>query len=58
LFPWCRVDDRETVDIDDQVAIVGAEAIAQYRVPAELNHLPSDVAARHRDWIEYKATFP
>jgi hypothetical protein len=26
---WRRVDDRETVDIDEQFAIVGAEAIAQ-----------------------------
>jgi hypothetical protein len=41
LFPWRRVNERETVDIDDQVAIVGAEAIAQYRVPAELYYLPS-----------------
>jgi hypothetical protein len=39
-------------------AIVGGEAIAQYRATAELDHLPADVAARHRDHLDRQRELP
>ncbi len=38
--------------VEDQVAVVGGELLAQHRVAAHLDDLAADVAARHRDHLD------
>src|SRR5258708_24728635 len=46
------IEDAQVLDVEDDVAVVGREALAQVRVPAELDQLVGDVTARHRDHFD------
>ena len=47
-----RVEDGEPGDVEDHVAVVGGEALAPRRLPAQPHELARDVAARHRDHLD------
>src|SRR5262245_65220448 len=47
-----RVEQREAVAVENQVAVVGLEVLAQHRLRPHLEDLPADVAARHRDHLD------
>jgi len=48
-FQSDRIDDPQSVHVEDPVAVVGDHAFAPYRIAAERGNLAGDQAARHRD---------
>src|SRR3954470_15425729 len=51
-FHGRRIEQRQAVAIEDQIAVVGLVVLAQHRVRAAPKHLAADVAARHGNHLD------
>src|SRR3954469_13411757 len=51
-FHGRRIEQRQAVAIEDQIAVVGLVVLAQHRVRAAAKHLAADVAARHGNHLD------